>query len=115
MTDTPLLDPGPLQILATFGPDIPREMIVLFEEEMALRLDGLDSALAAGDIESARIHAHSAKGGGGNLGLKRFAEVASEAEHAARDGDTAALPPLAAQLRGLYGPSLQALKETFLA
>jgi HPt (histidine-containing phosphotransfer) domain-containing protein len=90
-------------------------MIVLFEEEMAHRLDGLDSALATGDLEGARIHAHSAKGGGGNLGLKRFAEVASEAELAARDGDTAALPPLAARLRDLYEPSLRALKEAFLA
>jgi HPt (histidine-containing phosphotransfer) domain-containing protein len=115
MTDAPLLDPGPLTTLASFGADIPREMIELFAEEMVHRLDGLDSALAAGDLEGARIHAHSAKGGGGNLGLKRFAEVASEAEHAARDGDAAALPGLATRLRDLYGPSLQALREAFLA
>jgi HPt (histidine-containing phosphotransfer) domain-containing protein len=113
--DAPLLDPGPLQTLATFGPDIPQEMIVLFEEEMAHRLDDLEAALAKGDLESARIHAHSAKGGGGNLGLTRFSEVASEAEHAARDGDVAALPPLAARLRDLYQPSLQALRDAFPA
>jgi len=113
MTDLPLLDPAPLKTLATFGPDIPQEMIVLFEEEMALRIQGLEEALRTGNMEEARIHAHSAKGGGGNLGLKRFAEVASEAELAARDGNLAVLPALAARLRELYAPSLQALRDEF--
>jgi HPt (histidine-containing phosphotransfer) domain-containing protein len=113
MTDEPLLDPGPLRALAAFGADIPREMIALFEEEMAQRLEGLEDALVAGNLETARIHAHSAKGGGGNLGLRRFAEVAGAAEHAARDGDLVALPALVSGLRALYGPSLAALKAEF--
>lgn len=113
MTDQPLLDPGPLRSLAAFGDGIPLEMIGLFEEEMPARLEGLEAAVATGDLEAARIHAHSAKGGGGNLGLKRFAQVAGEAEHAARDGDGAAVSVRAAELRALYAPSLQALKEAF--
>ena len=114
MSDIPILDPAPLQTLATYGPDIPREMIVLFEEEMLHRLEGLEAALKEGRMEDARLHAHSAKGGGGNLGLCRFAEVASEAEHAAKDGDGASLPRLVEELRALYAPSLQALKDEFL-
>ena len=115
MSDEPLLDPGPLRTLATFGPEIPQEMIILFEEEMLHRIEGLEAALVSGNFEEARLHAHSAKGGGGNLGLKRFAEVASEAEHAAKDGNLAALPALVAQLRALYEPSLQALRDEFPA
>lgn len=113
MSDEPILDPAPLKTLASFGAEIPQEMILLFEEEMANRLQGLEAALASGNLEDARIHAHSARGGGGNLGLKRFAEVASAAEHAAKDGDLAALPALVAQLRDLYTPSLEALRAEF--
>ncbi len=113
MTDQPLLDPGPLRSLAAFGPGIPLEMIGLFEEEMPARLAGLEMALASGDLEAARIHAHSAKGGGGNLGLKRFAEVAGAAERAARDGEVVAVSAHAVELKALYSPSLQALKEAF--
>lgn len=113
MSDEPLLDPGPLRGLEAFGAEIPKEMIGLFEEEMPQRLEGMEAAVATGNLEAARIHAHSAKGGGGNLGLKRFAEVAAEAEHAARDGDLGALKTFAAELKALYLPSLDALKREF--
>jgi HPt (histidine-containing phosphotransfer) domain-containing protein len=113
MSHEPLLDPGPLRSLAAFGAEIPKEMIGLFEEEMPQRLDGMEAALRSGDLETARIHAHSAKGGGGNLGLMAFADVAADAEHAARVGDLSALPALVARLRELYTPSLQALKREF--
>ncbi len=113
MPHEPLLDPGPLRGLAAFGAEIPREMIGLFEEEMPQRLEGMEAALRAGDLEAARIHAHSAKGGGGNLGLLRFADAAAGAEHAAKDGDVEALRGFAAELKALYGPSLDALKREF--
>ena len=113
MSDEPLLDPGPLRALAAFGAEIPKEMIGLFEEEIPQRLAGMETALSSGDLESARIHAHSAKGGGGNLGLLRFAQAAAGAEHAAKDGDVEALRGFASELKALYEPSLDALRREF--
>ncbi|MBB4842511.1 PAS domain S-box-containing protein [Paucibacter oligotrophus] len=46
------------------------------------------AALAAGDTEQARLHAHSAKGGAANLGVKVLANAAAKIEQGLIGGDT---------------------------
>ena len=73
----PLLDPAPLQSLYTLpgGKEAVVELIGIVEEDVPMRLNLIREFLAEGRFKDAGIEAHSLKGGAGNMGLRRFAEV----------------------------------------
>ena len=61
-------------------------VIDLFVEEVPLLLTQLDAALAAGDVEAFRRHAHTIKSNADTLGATALAALARELEDIARSG-----------------------------
>lgn len=111
----PLLDPSPLQSLVTLpgGRESVLELIGIVEEDMPMRMKLVREFLSDGRFKDAGMEAHSLKGGAGNMGLQRYAEVAKAIEYRLRDEDAPDCTDLLAVLEELYPPSLAALKAAF--
>lgn len=111
----PLLDPAPLQSLYTLpgGKESVVELIQIVEEDVPLRLDLIKEFLSDGRFKDAGIEAHSLKGGAGNMGLRRLAEVARVLEFRLRDEIAPDCTDLLGELNELYPPSLEAMKKEF--
>ena len=63
-----------------------RKLLVRFAASTVPVLDELRRAVAAGDGEASRRHAHSIAGSGGNVSAVRLAQLANSLELAAKDG-----------------------------
>ena len=113
----PLLDPAPLQSLYALpgGPEAVLELIGIVEEDVPMRLNLIREFLAERRFKDAGIEAHSIKGGAGNMGLRRFADVARLLEFRLRDEEAPDCEDLLAALEAIYPPSLEALKQAFPA
>ncbi len=104
----PILDPTCLDVLRVPGdPQALRELVDLFREDAPARLSQLCAAIAAQDQATAKISAHSAKGSAANLGGRRFAALAGQAEIMARVADWPGLQRIQ--------PELEAEMTTLLA
>ncbi len=90
-----------------------RELVVLFEEDVPLRMAALRTALASLDAQQTMMEAHQLKGALGNLGLLYFADLASRIEQQAREGHLEFAPPLADALAAAYEAALKALNAAF--
>lgn len=115
MNDLPVLDPQPLRDLLDLGasPTLIHELITLFQEDVPPRLTLLQRALCAQDAQQTMMEAHQLKGALSNLGLVRFAELASRIEVQARQNHLEYLPVLADALPGAYEEALEALHTGF--
>lgn len=115
MSDLPVLDPQPLRDLLDLGasPALVQELVTLFQEDVPERLTLLQRALCAQDAQQTMMEAHQLKGALSNLGLVRFAELASRIEAQARQGHLEHLPVLADALPGAYSEALTALHSAF--
>lgn len=111
----PVLDPAPLQSLYTLpgGREAVAELIGIVEADVPMRLKLIREFLAEGRYKDAGIEAHGLKGGAGNMGLRRFAEIAKTLEFRLRDEAAPDWEDLLAALEELYPPSLEALKKAF--
>lgn len=111
----PLIDPSPLRSLYSLpgGPEAVIELIGIVEEDVPHRLGLLREFLSDGRFKEAGIEAHSLKGGAGNMGLRRFAEVARMLEFLLREELAPDCEGLVKALEELYPPSLEALKTAF--
>lgn len=114
MSDLPIIDPRQLDMLRELDPEgateLIRELIGIFEEDAPVRMADLRKALDAGSAEDASAAAHALKGGVANLGLARLAELARQAEHAARNGELAPVEALVGPLEAGIREALAALK-----
>ena len=110
----PVLDPQPLRDLLDMGaaPELVQELITLFEADIPIHMSNLSSALTALDIRKTLMEAHQLKGALGNLGLVRFADLASRIEAFVRDGQLESAPALAEALPAAYEEALQALRAS---
>ena len=115
MSDLPVLDPQPLRDLLDLGasPVLVQELITLFQADVPPRLALLRTALCAMDTQQAMMEAHQLKGALSNLGLVRFADMASRLEVEARRGHLEVAPHLAEALPGAYEEALAALQSAF--
>ncbi len=115
MNELPILDPRPLRDLLELGasPALVQELIVLFEEDVPTRLALLRAALAAVDGQQTRMEAHQLKGALSNMGLARFAEVASRIEACVLADQMELAPALAEGLPAAYEEALVALKQAY--
>lgn len=115
MNDLPVLDPQPLRDLLDLGasPTLIHELITLFQEDVPPRLTLLQRALCAQDAQQTMMEAHQLKGALSNLGLVRFAELASRIEAQARQSHLEYLPVLADALPEAYAEALAALRAGF--
>ena len=106
----PVLDPSCLDALRLpEDPESLRELITLFQEDAPGRLTQLRQAVTARDLSAAKMAAHSVKGSAANLGGRRFAALAGQAEIAARAGDWSALERFIPALESEWEELLKAL------
>ena len=80
---------------------IPR-FVGLFRSGALKNLENLAQAVAAGDSEAIRVHAHTLKGSCGNIGAMRMRETATVLEEAAKAGDISDVATGLARLRHDY-------------
>jgi HPt (histidine-containing phosphotransfer) domain-containing protein len=115
LTDLPVLDPQPLRDLLDLGASLAlvHELIALFKEDVPTRMALLKTAQGAWDAQQAMMEAHQLKGALSNLGLVRFADLASRIEIIARDGHLEQAPGLIEALPAAYGEALHALQVEF--
>lgn len=111
----PTLDDTPLRSLYELpgGAESVVELIQIFEEDTPQRIAALKEALARGDTKAACMEAHSLKGGAGNMGLLRVAELARVLEHRYREGTNLTSEPVLSQLEAEIPRALAGLREAF--
>ena len=80
---------------------IPR-FVGLFCKGYLPQMDGLVTALAAGDADGVRRHAHAIKGSAGNIAALRMHETAAMMEKSAKEGDLTEAPQRLARLQEEY-------------
>ena len=84
-------------------PDILKELIELFLEDVPSQLEALREAEEREDAKSVERTAHTLKGSSGNLGAVRMAAVCAELEGIGRSGDLAPAPALISGLEEEFG------------
>ena len=93
-----ILDLHVIEALRELGgeeePELFQELVQMFLDDTPSRLEGLLSALEAGDATGLERTAHALKSSCGNLGAKRLAKLCFEIESAGRAGDIEAARPL---------------------
>ncbi len=95
--DSPVLDRNVLATLRDLDDgegDILRETIEVFLSTTPARIDGFDTALATGDVETVERLAHTLKSSSGMVGGQRMTEVCKRLEHLTRRGALAEAPEL---------------------
>ena len=115
LSDLPILDPLPLHDLLDLGgsAELIHELIALFQEDVPMRLEVLNTALSASDASQAMMEAHQLKGALSNLGLTRFADLASQIESHVREGRLDQAFRLAEGLPASYEEALHALNMAY--
>jgi HPt (histidine-containing phosphotransfer) domain-containing protein len=115
LSDLPILDPQPLRDLLNLGgsAELIHELIALFQEDVPIRLAILKTALDGSDAPQVVMEAHQLKGALGNLGLARFAELASRIEAQAREGRLEQAVGMAEAMVASYEEGLHALNTAY--
>jgi HPt (histidine-containing phosphotransfer) domain-containing protein len=115
VSDLPILDPQPLQDLLNLGGSagLIQELIALFQEDVPIHMAILKTALDASDAPQVLMEAHQLKGALGNLGLVRFADLASRIEAHAREGHLQQAPRVAEVLPAAFEEALHALNTAY--
>ena len=70
--------------------DFLTELLALFDEEYASKMEGLNAAVAGGDFKSVRELGHGLKGSSANLSLPGIRKAALAMENAGKAEDPAA-------------------------
>jgi HPt (histidine-containing phosphotransfer) domain-containing protein len=70
-----------------------RDLFESFVGSFADAHAGMQAALAAGDPEAMRLHAHSLKGSSGNLGALALSDIAKELQQMGDEGDLSSAGP----------------------
>lgn len=97
--------------LRTLGGDgLVRQMVSIFIEHSAGRIDALRSALDAGDLHGAAGAAHTLKGSSRQLGLSEMADACLALEQACKGGDAASAQTLAAAVHDSYTAAAEQLR-----
>ena len=87
---------------------IPR-FVDLFCKGVVPQMEGLEAALAAGDADGVRRHAHAIKGSAGNIAALRMHETATMIEKSANECDLTGAPKRFALLQEEYREFIEAV------
>jgi len=90
-----------------------QELVALYQDDVPNRMALLRAALLAADAPQAMSEAHQLKGALGNLGLLRFADLASRLEQSLKEGPPGEVVRLSEALPAAYDAALQALLAEF--
>jgi PAS domain S-box-containing protein len=91
-------------------PDILRELIALFLDDIPPQLAALREAIAGDDAHSVERIAHTLKGSSGNMGAKRMVAICSELQDVGASGNLSNAPELLERLGGEFGRVRTALE-----
>lgn len=111
----PLIDVGELEERLGSDNELLAQIVELFAETYPETLADLESAIAAGQAESIRRHAHTLKGMVANLGAKSPAQQAFEIETMGRDNALDGVEDKCERLKGLLSAFHQTLLEVKFA
>jgi HPt (histidine-containing phosphotransfer) domain-containing protein len=112
MTDPHVLDPKSLDRLREWGGDkLLSEMVRLFLENAPQRMEQIRRGAGEGNLDDGERGAHSLKSSAANLGAERVRALAAEAEHAASEGDRAAVSSLLPELEDAFSQVITALQS----
>ena len=107
----PLIDIGELEARLGSDNELSGQIVELFAEPYPETLADLESAIAAGQAEAIRRHAHTLKGMVANLGAKSPAQQAFKIETMSRDNALDGVEDECERLKGLLSAFHQALLE----
>ena len=93
--------------------DLVQELVALYQDDVPKRMALLQAAVQAADASQAMSEAHQMKGALGNLGLLRFADLASRLEQCLKAGPPADVARLADALPAAFEEALRALLAEF--
>ena len=105
MTDpaATVLDPtviaGLMELREPGQPDPVQELVGLFLRDSVIRLEKIDSSIAAQDASAVISAAHSLKGSASNLGARRLAALSANLEKQAKAGDWSEMKKLHPQIK----------------
>jgi len=105
----------PAELARLMPPDAFEELVRSWMNASAERLDRIDGAIGAGDLDPAQQDAHDLASSSGNMGASRMEAQARSLDRACRAGDVAGARALAIELRASLRPSLDAVAGRFLA
>jgi HPt (histidine-containing phosphotransfer) domain-containing protein len=74
-------DPSRLDAIGADAPDLVRELVALFGDDVASRLKRLREAIDGGDAESTKRTAHGIRGAAVNIGAEVLATLAEALEY----------------------------------
>ena len=80
-----------LERMRSAKPHLLRELFTMFLADEPKRLTALAEALAAGDLEQMRYHAHSLKGAAATMGMERLRDACKIFEQLAAQTETTEL------------------------
>ena len=86
-------------------------IVLLFIEDVPIRLESLRQAVRRGEAQEVEETAHLLKGGSGYMGAVRMAEICARLQELANSGDLTQAPELLDALEEEFGrvhPALQA-------
>jgi HPt (histidine-containing phosphotransfer) domain-containing protein len=93
MAEPVVLDPAVIDTLRNLTPpgepDVLKEILQMFLQEVPPRIERLRNAWSAGNIEEMRRAAHSLKGSAGNIGAQALHAVCTELDAKGRTGELA--------------------------
>ena len=108
----PAVDPAAITELRKFLDDAQfTAFIAEAVRDLAVRIDGLEVRIAAGDMEPAAREAHDLVSAAGNCGACAVTALARSIEQAARQGDAAEAEQLFAGMRAAGGRAAEALAQ----
>lgn len=93
------------------GDGLVRQMVSIFIDHSAGRIDALRSALDAGDLDGVAGAAHTLKGSSRQLGLSEMADACLALEQACKAGNASAAQALAAAVHVSYTAAADLLRE----
>jgi HPt (histidine-containing phosphotransfer) domain-containing protein len=106
-----VLDTDLLAQLVQLGPRFLDNVVATFTETAAARIDGLEAAVVAGDVDEVARITHSLKGSSGTMAACRLSRLAGEAEETAMDGRPVPMA-LLSNIRREYDRAVEALTAT---
>ena len=111
----PALDPAVLERLRQLTPpgepDVLKEVLQLFLDDVPGRIGRLRAACQAGDAAEVHRAAHSLKGSSGNIGAIQLLEVCRQLDNQGRAGDLSETPALVASLEIEYARVAAEIRE----
>ncbi|MCX5762157.1 MAG: Hpt domain-containing protein [Gemmatimonadetes bacterium] len=92
------------------GPDLLRQMVIVFIDYSAERIQAMQTAVATGDLVAASAAAHALKGSSRQLGLLGMGDACVAVEEASKQGDVAAARTHTAAVYAQYTTAVEWLK-----